>query len=181
MKMQPSIPLLKVGEIDPATNERVTYVTEFDEEASKALQKQSMLLLLPLFIMAGICVPCIFIIPIMMYASSKSAIKRTAQGTMNYLTDHNFVTIRGSMSGNRLIIQLTNIASVTERPAVSRLLPDAIDVNLKPTAPPVTLHDMRTGPQGHTTAYSYQSHSIPLYNVKNRQAFAEAMMSRITP
>ena len=83
---------------------------------------------------------------------------------------------------HRRIIPLTNIASVTERPAVSCLRLDEIiiDVNLKPTAPPVTLHGTRTGAQGSAVYFSYQSHSIPLYYVKNHQAFAEAIKSRIT-
>ena len=182
-------PLLKVGEIDPATNEKVTYVTEFDEDALKSEHKQQMLCFLPMFIIIGICVPCILIVPLVLYIDVKSTINK-AQGTMNYLTDHNFVTIIGIMSGNRRIVRLTNrriipltnIASVTERSAVSCRRPDEIiiDVNLKPTAPPVILHGTRTGAQGSAVYFSYQSHSIPLYYVKNHQAFAEAIKSRIT-
>ena len=179
-KMQSSLPKLEVGAIDPTTNERVTYVTEFDEEASKRQGNSLMLMIMaPLFIV-GICVPCLCIIPLIMYCSMKNARQHTMQGTMNYLTEHNFVSIRESTRGVRLVIPLANIASVTKQPQASPLMPHAILVNIKPMAPPVSLHGSRVDHQGHTTPYIYQSHSVPVYNVKDAEAFAEAIRSKIT-
>ena len=173
--MQSSQPKLEVGAIDPTTNERVTYVTEFDEEASKRQGNSLMRMMAPLFIV-GICIPCLCIIPLIMYWSMKNARQQqkiVMQGTMNYLTEHNFVSIRDSTRGVRLLIPLANIASVTKQPQASPLMPHAILVNIKPTAPPVSL-------QGSGAFHSYQSHSVPVYNVKDAEAFAEAIRSKIT-
>ena len=177
-KMQSSQPKLEVGEVDPTTNERVMYVTEFDEEASKRQGNSLLMKMAPIFIV-GICFPCVCLIPLIMYCSMKNARQHTMQGTMNYLTEHNFVSIRGSTRGV-VVIPLANIASVTKQQQASPLMPHAILVNIKPMAPPVSLHGSRVDHQGHTTPYIYQSHSVPVYNVKDAEAFAEAIRSKIT-
>ena len=87
--------------------------------------------------------------------------KSTIQGTQIYLTEHTLVYVRDDQSTvyGRLTIPLANIVSVLVQP------PNTI-INTKPTAPEV----IRSA--GHST---FATRSVPIPNVKDAEAFAEAI------
>ena len=152
---------LQVGMTDPYINETVTYVAEPDEEA---IRRQIMLplycFLIPNLIIGLFC-PIFCIIPVIMYCCVRRHYQSTVQGTQIYLTEHTLVYVEGGRSTEygRLTIPLANIVSVLVQP------PNTI-INIKPTAPEV----IRSA--GDST---FATHSVPIPNVKDAEAFAEAI------
>ena len=151
---------LQVGMTDPYINETVTYVAEPDEEAIR----RKMLLFycfLILFLIVGIICPILWIMMCIVYYSIRQQQKSAIQGTQIYLTKHTLVYVDGILpiQYGRLTIPLANIVSVLVQP------PNTI-INIKPTAPEVIRG------VGHST---FATRSVPIPNVKDAEAFAEAI------
>ena len=151
---------LQVGMTDPYINETVTYVAEPDEEA---IRRKVLLIycFLILFLIVGIVCPIIWIIMCILYYSIRKQQKSAIQGTQIYLTKHTLVYVDGSLpiEYGRLTIPLANIVSVLVQP------PNTI-INIKPTAPEVIRG------VGHS---AFATRSVPIPNVKDVEAFAEAI------
>ena len=151
---------LQVGMTDPYINETVTYVAEPDEEAIRRQMLPAYCFLF-LYLILGIFIPIVCIIVCILYYCMRKQHKSTIQGTQIYLTKHTLVYVDGSLpiQYGRLTIPLANIVSVLVQP------PNTI-INIKPTAPEVIRG------VGHST---FATRSVPIPNVKDAEAFAEAI------
>ena len=151
---------LQVGMTDPYIDETVTYVAEPDEEAIQRQMLRAYWFLIAHLIF-GIFCPILWITGCILYYCMRKQHKSTIQGTQIYLTKHTLVYVDGSLSieYGRLTIPLANIVSVLVQP------PNTI-INIKPTAPEVIRG------VGHST---FATRSVPIPNVKDAEAFAEAI------
>lgn len=172
-------PKLQEGMVDPHINETVTHVAELDVEAFRR-QRQQILCILLIPAIMGICFPCMWIVVCLMYKSFKDQTEATIRGSQVYLTEHTLVGTMGNqpIESSRVTIPLANIASVTVQPRV-------MIVNIKPTAPEVMLnrHHVHGGHQGSAHdryTSTVATRSVPLYGVKNAEAFAEIIQSNIS-
>ena len=151
---------LQVGMTDPYINETVTYVAEPDEEAIRRQMLPAYCFLF-LGLIFGIFMPIICITVCVLYYCTRKHYQSTIQRTQIYLTKHTLVYVRGdqSIELGRLTIPLANIVSVLVQP------PNTI-INIKPTAPEV----IRSA-----TNSTFATRSVPIPNVKDAEAFAEAI------
>ena len=167
---------LQAGMTDPYINETVTFVAELDEEAiRKGLWRPFLFFFIP-SIIVGILCPMFCIMPWIMYCCVKKKVNSTVEGTHVYLTEQTLVYIQGGrpIEFSRVTIPLANIASVSVQP------PNTV-INIKPTAPETILSHYSTRDTDSTPTYvTFATRSVPIPNVKNAEAFAEATREVIT-
>jgi len=159
--------------VDQHINETVTHVAELDEEA---FRRQNLYILLPMLfgLILGICIPCVWIVIVIMYFSIKHQTEATIRGTQVYLTDHTLVYTVGNqpIESRRVTIPLANIASVMVQPGV-------MTVNIKPTALEVMLNRCIASEDRGSITTTVATRSVPIYNVHNAVEFSKVIQSHL--
>ena len=169
-------PRMEVGVIDPRLNESVTYVAEMDMSAAQEEIRQLRRGLCPLFailLFFSLCNPCMLLAIYCIYSSQKNRILSGVEQTQAYITDSTFVLISPHLpiERARTTVPLANIATVTTQG-------HSLWVNIKPTAPEVTMNSNQPSAKG---AYlTYTTRSIPVEKIKNVSIFADAIREHIT-
>ena len=171
---------LQAGMTDPYINETVTYVAEMDEEAiRKGIWRPFLFFFIP-SIIVGILCPIFCIIPWIMYCCVRKTVNSTVEGTHVYLTEQTLVYVEGGqpIEFSRVTIPLANIASVFVQP------PNTV-INIKPPAPEVILsrpsYSGGSADRANVPTYeTFATRTVPIRNVKNAEAFAEATREVIT-
>ena len=163
---------LQAGTTDPYINETVTYVAELDEEA---IRNGFLCIFVFSFIgmvLLGILCPIFCIMPWITYCSMKKKYKSMVEETHLYLTEQTLVYVQGGrpIEFSRVTIPLANIASVIVQPPITV-------INIKPTAPEVILYHYSNNSDQYVTNVT---RTVPIPNVKNAEAFAEATREVIT-
>ena len=169
--------------IDPRLNETVTYVAEMDVDAAeedirRMRRSYYRNFCLHIVIMPfALCFPCVLIILYCLYIASYKAernhIISGVEQTQAYITDSTFVLISPHLpiERARTTVPLANIVTVTTQG-------HSLWVNIKPTAPEVTMNSNQTSDDG---AYlTYTTRSIPVEKIKNVSHFEDVIREHIT-
>ena len=169
-------PRMEVGMIDPRLNECVRCVAEMDMSAAQEeirRLRRGLCPLIAILLLFSLCVPCMLLAICCIYHSQKNHIIAGVEQTQAYITDSTFVLISPHLpiERARTTIPLANIVTVTTKG-------HSLWVNIKPTAPEVTMNSNQPSANG---AYlTYTTRSIPVEKIKNVSFFADAIREHIT-
>ena len=155
---------LQEGTVDPYTNETITHVAEHDERAMRRECFHPMFIVM--FIFNLVLFPCGWIVACILFFVVRHSSRVAIRDTELYMTDKTLIYTRPY--NERITVPLVNIATVLVRGGV-------LYVNIKPTAPEVT---MRLVMQGGTGDY-VATRSVPIKCLKNPESFAAIVTSAL--
>ena len=160
---------LQEGTVDPYTNETITHVAEHDERAMRGEFFHPVLILM--FIVAFLAIPFGWIFACILFFMVRNSSRAAIRDTHLYVTDKTLIYTRPynvtvTNEIERITVPLVNIATVTVEGGV-------LFVNIKPTAPEVTMRPMRR------EDHNIVTRSVPVKCLKNPESFAEIVTAAL--
>ena len=166
---------MEVGTTDPRLNETVTFVSEMNKDAAQGDVRQLRRGLCPIIAIMlpfSLCFPCLLICMYCLYSAQRRHILSGVEQTQAYITDSTFVLVspRLPLERARTTVPLANIATVITHA-------HSLSVNIKPTAPEVSMNSNFLSADG--VYHTYSTRSIPVEMIKNPSTFADAIREHI--